>query len=380
MNEGRTELEALADRIARTAASIDAATHTLLTDIRDFDGRCGWAAQGALSCAHWLSWWCGIALGAAREKVRVANALAALPLMDDELRRGQLSFSKVRAMTRVATPENEARLVELARGSTAAQLEKMCRLLDQLRPRDPATDEERRWLRARDEANGLVKIEAQLRPEEAARVLAACDAAAGEGGRRVDGLVAMAEATLRGDKPDRAPVDVMVHIDAGTLTGEAAGAGISAEIARRLLCDAGVVAVLEDAGGQPLDVGRKQRVFAGALRRALVARDKGCRFPGCTHTRYLDAHHVRHWVNGGATSAANALMLCTRHHGLVHEGGFRVIADGDGVRFLQPDGREVPPRGVPPTTRPDELPVTAEMPPTWDGDPVDYEAATAYAM
>lgn len=378
MNEGGIDLEALADRIARTTASLDAATHTLLADIREFDGRRGWAAQGALSCAHWLSWRCGIALGAAREKVRVANALAALPLMDDELRRGQLSFSKVRAMTRVATAENEARLVELARGSTAAQLEKVCRLLDQLRPRDPALEEKRRWLRARDPANGMMKIEVQLRPEEAARVLAACDAAAGEGERRVDGLLAMAEATLRGDKPDRPPVEVMVHIDAGTLTGAAAGAGVSAEIARRLLCDAGVVAVLEDAGGKPLDVGRKQRVFSGALRRALVARDQGCRFPGCTHTRYLHGHHVRHWVDGGATSVANAVMLCTQHHALVHEGGFRVIADGEGVRFLEPDGREVPPRGVPPTV-PDELPVTAEMPPTWDGDPVDYDAATAYA-
>jgi hypothetical protein len=255
----------------------------------------------------------------------------------------------------------------------------VCRLLDQLRPRAPALDEERRWLRARDAANGMVKVEAQLRPEEAARVLAACDAAAGEGERRVDGLLAMAEATLRGDKPERPPVEVMVHIDAGTLTGAAAGAGVSAETSRRLLCDAGVVAVLEDGGGKPLDVGRKQRVLSGALRRALVARDQGCRFPGCTHTRYLHGHHVRHWVDGGATSVENAVLLCTRHHALVHEGGFRVIADGGGVRFLEPDGREVPPRGVPPIA-PDELPVTAEMPPTWDGDPVDYEAATAYAL
>jgi hypothetical protein len=98
--------------------------------VREFDQREGWATQGALSCAAWLSWKCGIALGAAREKVRVAHALAELPRMDDELRLGQLSFSKVRALTRVATPDNEARLVEIARGSTAAQLERVCRILE----------------------------------------------------------------------------------------------------------------------------------------------------------------------------------------------------------------------------------------------------------
>src|SRR5262245_10019346 len=153
-------IDALADRIARTAASVDAATHSLLRDVREFDERKGWAAQGLGSCADWLSWRCGIALGAAREKVRVAHALASLPLIDDQLRRGQLSYSKVRAMTRVATAANEACLVEIGRASTAAQLEKICRLAEQVRPREPALDEERRWLRSRDLPNGMVRIEA----------------------------------------------------------------------------------------------------------------------------------------------------------------------------------------------------------------------------
>src|SRR5262245_34716068 len=200
------EIDALADRIARTAAGIDTATHELLTDVRVFDAERGWAIQGASSCAHWLSWKCGIALGAAREKVRVANALGALPRIDDELRRGQLSFSKVRALTRVATPENEATLAEIGRGTTAAQLEKVVRLLDQVKPRDPAADEERRWLRTRDVPGGMVRVEAQLRPEEAARVLAACDVFAKSAGERADALLTMAEATLRGDRPDRPPV------------------------------------------------------------------------------------------------------------------------------------------------------------------------------
>src|SRR5262249_2221071 len=261
-----------------TAAMLDAATHRLLTDLRRFDEQEGWARQGALSCAHWLGWRCGIELGAAREKLRVAHALARLPLLDAALRDGQLSFSKARAMTRIATPDNEANLLEMARHATAAQLEKICRLYRQIQPRDPAADEARRYLRVRDTDDGMVRIEIQLRPDEATRVLKACDVSAET---RLDGLVAMAEATLRGDHPDRPPVEVLVHVDAATLTGRDEQAGISAETARRLLCDAGIVPVLdgEDVDGTPLDVGRKTRSVPTALRRALVARDVGCRFP-----------------------------------------------------------------------------------------------------
>ena len=169
------DIDELAERIAQTAANIDGATHYLLKDVREFDQREGWAAQNAQSCAHWLSFRCGIDLSTAREKVRVAHALGGLPLIDDELRRAQLSYAKVRAITRVATTENEAKLIELGHGSTAAQLEKICKLIDQVQPRDHSRDEERRWLRTRDVANGMVRFEAQLRPEEAARVLAACD-------------------------------------------------------------------------------------------------------------------------------------------------------------------------------------------------------------
>jgi hypothetical protein len=373
-------LDALADRIAQTAASLDAATHRFLTDLRELDAREGWAAQGARSCAHWLSWRCGIDLGAAREKVRVARALGGLPLVDDELRRAQLSFSKVRALTRVATPENEARLVELGRASTAAQLERICRLVDQLRPRDPATVEQARWLRTRDVPGGMVRLEVQLLPEEAARVVAACDVHAGSARERADALVTIADATLRGDQPDRAATEVVVHIDAATLTGNTAGAGVSAETCRRLLCDAGVVPVLEDDKGEPLGVGRKLRRFAGALRRALRARDGGrCRFPGCSHTRYLHSHHVEPWIHGGETSVENGVSLCSLHHRLVHEGGFAVLSAESGFVFLGPDGGRIDDQGpVPPSAHP--LPEVDVLPPTWDGDPVDFDAAVSHAM
>jgi Domain of unknown function (DUF222) len=365
-----SDINALADRIAETAAQLDAGTHRLLTDLRQFDQQGGWASQGAVSCAHWLNWRCGIALGAAREKVRVAHALGGLPLIDDALRLGQISFSKARAMTRIATQENEAQLVELARHSTAAQLERVCRLYGRTQPRDPA-DPARRYFRVRDTEDSMVRIEIQLCPDEAARLLKACDVSAET---RLDGLVTMAEATLHSDQPDRPPVEILVQIDACTLVGQEEQTGISAETSLRLLCDAGIVPVLTDAQGTPLDVGRKSRSIPAALRRALAVRDRGCRFPGCTHTRYVDAHHVRHWVAGGETSLANTLLLCGRHHTLVHEGGFRVVVEGTRPRFFDPVGVELREAGIPPVVGTRTYEIGAPSP-GWDGQRVDYDAA-----
>ena len=134
------DIDALADRIAETAAQLDVATHRLLTDIRLFDERGGWGRQGAISCSQWLSWRCGIGLGPAREKLRVAQALGRLPLIDAAFAQAEISYSKIRAITRVATRDTEAQLLQLARHSTAAQMEKMCRLYRQTQqqPRRPS--------------------------------------------------------------------------------------------------------------------------------------------------------------------------------------------------------------------------------------------------
>jgi len=104
-----------------------------------------------------------------------------------------------------------------------------------------------------------------------------------------------------------------------------------------------VLTIVEDADGTPLDVGRKKRTVSTALKRALWARDRGCTFPGCGNKRYIDAHHVRHWADGGDTSAENLTLLCSYHHRLLHEGGFRIATDADGGRYFQrSDGRAIP--------------------------------------
>ena len=155
----------------------------------------------------------------------------------------------------------------------------------------------------------------------------------------------------------------MVHVDAEVLAADAEGRcelddgpAIAAEVARRLSCDASVVAIVEDGHGNPLDVGRKTRAIPPALRRALRSRDRGCRFPGCTSRRFVDGHHVRHWSRGGETSLANLVSLCRRHHRAVHEGGYAVEPTGDPTQpwgFLRrPDGTALSPAApaLPPTT------------------------------
>ena len=139
---------------------------------------------------------------------------------------------------------------------------------------------------------------------------------------------------------------VVVHVDAAELRdrqghGElAGGTPIAPEAARRLACDAAIVPLIERAG-RPLSVGRKTRSIPLALRRALDSRDRGCRFPGCTNTRTVDAHHIEHWADGGATSLDNLVQLCRHHHRLIHEGGYTVRKRGTGFVFRRPDGRRV---------------------------------------
>jgi Domain of unknown function (DUF222) len=392
----RGAIDALADDIAEMAAQIDAATHRLLCLIREFDRARGWDQQGALSCAHWLSWRIGMSLGPAREKVRVAHRLAELPLIDEALRRGELSYSKVRAMTRVATAANEAALLEQAKLTTAAQLERICRFYRQVQRPTREMEDERRWVTSRATDDGLVSIQIRVLPDEAARLMRAIEVCAGTG-RMVDGAVALAETALSGDSSNgsvRPPVEVVLHVDAETLEGHTeAGDGIPAETCRRILCDAGIVPLAEDGAGKTIDVGRKSRTIPSALRRALRARDSGCRYPGCSNRRFVDAHHLRHWIDGGETSLANTCLLCRNHHRRVHEHGFSVTVRDDEPVFFDPAGREIP--SAPARSPLDdetldrwraaflscEIEISAATnEPGWDGEPVDYDSCVAALM
>ncbi|MPY89123.1 MAG: DUF222 domain-containing protein [Luteitalea sp.] len=408
------EIERLGDAIAELSARIQAATYELLVLIQQFDARAGWHG-GFRSCAHWLSWRTGLDLGAAREKVRVARALATLPVVSAAMQRGELSYSKVRALSRVATPESETRLVDAARGGTAAHVERLVRAwrrVDRLaEARETARRHEQRHLHTWVDEDGMLVIRGRLTPELGAVVQRALEAAGDRlfreeaavppsddgpaetsaAQRRADALGLVAECALasdldRGTAGDR--YQVVIHVDEDTLqedararagdavapdTGQAVledadGACVSAETSRRIACDASTVVMRHASDGTVLDVGRKRRTIPPAIRRALAARDHRCRFPGCT-ARHCDAHHVHHWADGGPTRLENLVLLCKRHHRAVHEEGFTITRSADGtVGVCRPDGRQLPPAPTAPRwdTHGDEVqdplaPLTARL-------------------
>ena len=500
-------LDLLGEQIAADVAHLSAATHRVLVMLRTFDAGAGWQRQGFRSCAQWLAWRVGWTPTTAREHVRVANSLAALPRIEEAMRLGQLSYSKVRAITRVATPANENALLEQALLTTGHQLDQICRKYAAVRAETSGADHDlrpvdvldRRYVRRRALPDGTVVIEARLSADESVIVWAALERVATEhcrarpataagapadsasradrdpnddgakgrddahptshasaeaarpsaaqpagahhadahpdnaqhdaehhtstlhvrtpgaefrdqphpsNGRasaeaqptafdRASALVAMSSAVLRGDQPRRSPTELMIsvpvealhaHMDGEDVSNVACcrdGTALSPAVVRRLACDAGLVAVVEDARGTPLGVGRKLRTIAGAIKRALLRRDQTCRFPGCTSHVFLEGHHIQHWADGGKTELSNIVGLCSFHHRFVHEYGFQIALNDDGtVTAYAPDGSvvpEVPARmqlahvGWPTiTARNTQLGITSETLSTWDGTPADY--------
>jgi 5-methylcytosine-specific restriction endonuclease McrA len=380
-HESMAELDRLGDEIAELAVHLDAATARLLWLIREFDARGGWN-HGFRSCAHWLNWRVGLELGAAREHVRVARALGVLPRLTKALERGELSYSKVRALTRVATPETEERLIAVGKAGTADHVERIVRGWRRVDRIAEAGEEARRHkarsLHVYQEEDGMVVIRGRLTPEQGAVLMQALAAARetlyrrarGADGatdvpaetssmeqQQADGLALLAEAALHHDLDPGAPGEryqVVVHVDAPVLADPDApgqsvldgGTHVPAETSRRLACDATRVTMRHDPDGRIVEVGARTRTIPPAIRRALHHRDHGCRFPGCG-LPFGQGHHIRHWAQGGPTTLSNLAMLCRRHHRAVHEDGYAVerLADGT-LRFRRPDGRplaDVPP-------------------------------------
>ena len=440
------ELARLGERIAELAERINAAEARMMTLIAEFDRRGGWK-DGFGSCAEWLAWRIGIRIGPARERVRTARALENLPQTADALSDGSISYAKVRALTRVATPESETELLEFARAGSAAKLERTVRMWKKLSRDEELTAEQARH-RSRAfsvfvDGDGMYVVKGRLEPEVGAVLMRAVEAASDAlfrrereardprldktdprpepKQRRADAVGLLAERALAagfggGDPRDsRSDLDgiakgsqgesagalgepdggagelggdigqsghgkdsvggvsldsrngsdpgpqarpraesgsraeryqVMVHCDAPTLAAEGEpgrsdldGIRVSSETSRRMACDAAVVAMVHAKDGSVLSVGRRTRTIPPHIRRALEERDRGCRFPGCA-CGFTEAHHVKHWADGGETSLRNTLLLCRRHHRAVHEGQVKVSVATDGtVLFFAPSGK-----------------------------------------
>lgn len=387
-------LSELARQITSGAVRLAAATAAWLRLVAEFDRREGWHGVGILSCAYWLAWQCGMSPGAAREHVRVARSLTGLPLIAAAFTEGRLSYSKVRALTRIAEPDTEGSLLELAIEATASQTERLVRSWRRADAVDDDTITRKRQFEHWWGDDGMLVVRMRLDPDQGARFLTGVDslaerdarreraaakrveeagssagrdpAAATEklerdetawarelsAARRCAAVARLAEAAVdvdrrAGDPPRR---EVVVHVDAAVVADDAAaglayiegGPALHASQVRRMLCESAVVTMLE-RGREVLGVGRGRRLATRAQRRALLRRDGGCARPGCTETRVerLHAHHLRWWSLGGRTNVADMVLLCDVDHGLVHELDLVMTRRDGRLVVLTPDGRRI---------------------------------------
>jgi hypothetical protein len=379
----RLEAETLA-----LAGHLAAGTCSFLLMVGELDRRDVASQWECLSTAHWLSWKCGVGLIAAREQVRVARRLSELPVVTGSFARGELSYSKVRALTRVCTPATEAGLVDMARHATAQQLERACAALrraDRLTDAAAALDDDvdrahaRRSCSWSREPDGSVVLSARLPPEQAELVVGALasltprpdrDHPEPLDRRRADALVEMARRARAHDADTsdggsngvvRSQPELVVHVDLTEQRSDPGGdAGASPArwpvrtsggrqlpltALERLACDAGMRFVGHHDDGTTVDLGRHSRTVSDRLYRALLARDGHCRFPGCDRRWGLHAHHIVWWVHDGRTDRNNLLLLCPKHHHAVHDRGWNLTGTAAAPRFAAPGGRPVAPDG-----------------------------------
>ncbi len=365
-------LEHVEAELCELAAHIGAGMARWIALVDEYDRREGWGSwRGVASTAHWIAWRCACSQRMAREHVRAARALRELPLTRAAFSRGELSYSKVRTLTRGRAPQSEEFLLHQARYATASQLDRMLGAYRRGRAADePEADEpELSWYWNRD---GTLSVSARLSPEDGRAFLDALEAARsqirdedretrdesgpagpllGDTATNADALSVIAESFRAHGAMKRAGPDrhqLIVHVDAEALSRHrpgrselGPGPGIDPETARRLGCDASL-RVLVKRGKRTLYLDRKTRTVSPALNLALRERDRGCRFPGCDNHRWVDAHHIVHWALGGPTDLDNLVLLCRRHHRLLHEGGFSVerLHDGELV-FRNPRGERL---------------------------------------
>lgn len=374
-NFGAVELQ---KRIGVLAARIHAATAELVQLSAELDADGSWADTGVRSCAHRLSINIGVDIWTGGEMVRAGHALETLPLWRAVFADGCLSFDKIRAVTKVATPDDDEMWTLMALHASGAQLARICRrvrrALDVDDPRRAGDALLNRGVRTWWRDDGMLELMAVLPREDGAIVMAAIEAAAHlvateerlvpspdqlelaadhrtQPMLRADALVRVCETWIAADAtiPVVAPTtQVVVHIDADALGGEMTGGRshiengpwISSAAARRLGCDADVVTVTE-RDGLPIDVGRVRRLITPRLRLAMQSRDAGCRYPGCSvPAPRTDGHHVRHWHDGGSTDLDNLVSLCRFHHRRHHEGRFQIRCEpGGDFTFTAADGK-----------------------------------------
>jgi hypothetical protein len=348
--------------------------------LAEFERRASFANDGFLSVTAWVVARLGLASSVAHRQVRLARALEEMPVVAESLASGEIAIGAAEMLMLARESDREAfgrcqeALLDAARSLPIAGLRNVIEYWRQAQ--DMAAAElrevalfERRRLHVSPTLDGMVRLDGDLDPEtgeavaSALRAVMDADARTGDRSdartpsqRRADALGQICRTWL--DSSERPSVagerpHVVVTLDLEALEGRAgrsalAEAGpITSETARRIACDANVSRVITDARSQPLDVGRASKVVPSALRRAVVVRDGGCRFPGCGRPPgWCDAHHVRHWADGGETALNNLVLLCRPHHRLIHRGFGVEMVEGL-PSFRRPDGSPLGDRAPP---------------------------------
>lgn len=349
--------------------AVDMLEAEFLRRLTEVERRQTYRRHGVLSATSFLTDRCQLAGSTAREKVRVARALDGMPLAAGEFASGGLSYSQVRILAQAYDThpdlyrQHEAVLVEgvipLSVADTRRLVDhwRLAALPDEAVARMEAMVAQRRLFVSKT-FEGMVRLDGWFDPVEGETImtaLAAVTAHRDRGAarasrsttapqRRADGLAEICRQWLANGRPalggERPHVDVLVDLEtlerrASQLCQVSRAGVIDRESARMLACDAGVARIVTIGRSEPLDVGRRTRTIPSAIRRALAVRDGGCRYPGCDRpTHWCEAHHIRHWADGGETRLDNLVLLCRRHHGMVHRRPHEisVVAGGVAVR------------------------------------------------
>ncbi len=373
-------LAALDDDALRLAVNeacreISALQARLFVYLREIERREAYQEDGAGSMAEWLGTAGAMTRSSAVTLARAASNLRRLPALESALRDGALSLDQVSPLAEVATRENDAWLASEARDWSPGRCRSFARRERSAKQEAEQEAHEKRFFRISERAGGTWRLSGLLSADAGAIVATACQREAERmepdsitstwepyEARMADALCALVGAGAQAEEPGRP--SLFIHVDAGVLGREAGAAGngiveaeggrlglfpLCGETARRLACDSTWQLLAEGTDGQPLGLGRTQRTVPSWLRATLVQRDGFCRFPGCTNTRLLHAHHIQHWAKGGRTDPDNLVLLCLRHHRFVHEAKWELRGNPNkALEFIRPNGTilrsNVPPR------------------------------------
>ena len=344
------------ERLREKAHVIDMLTLSFSLEAAEFAATDAWEEDGSASAIDWIRFNCHLTSVAAADRIAVGESLQAMPRSVEAAVNGEIGFAHVKAMARTADAVgarfDEAVLLEKARENSPGKFHFICQHYRHAADRMVYEAEQRELVENRKLTistceDGAVLVNGVLDPVGGAAFITAIEPLARKSGahddrslerRRADALVELASGG-----GSQAQIQVTSSIE--TLLGLVGAPGaemefslpISSTTMERLACDSGIARILLDSESAVIDVGRSKRVVSEPARRALTARDGHCRWPGCDRpASWSAAHHVVHWVHGGTTDLDNLILLCHRHHWMVHEGNWQIVRGDDGHMLTIP--------------------------------------------